>query len=114
MGAVVVVGVGEFVEEALELVEAVGAVLGFEPFLEGLLETFDLRRWWGGWARSSSVRCRGKRGGPRRRCGRLSRRSAGWCRPMALSVRVDAGKPWSTQVWSKVSTTIGPVMRRWR
>ena len=41
MGAVVVVGVGEFVEERLELVEVVGAGLGFEVFLEGLLETFD-------------------------------------------------------------------------
>ena len=41
MGAMVVVGVGEFVEEALELVEVVGAVLGGEPFLEGLLESLD-------------------------------------------------------------------------
>ena len=37
----VVVGVGEFVDERLELVEVVGAGLGFEVFLEGLLETFD-------------------------------------------------------------------------
>ena len=29
------------VDEALELVEAVGAGVGFEPFFEGLLETFD-------------------------------------------------------------------------
>ena len=41
MGPVVVVVTGEFVEEALELVEAVGAGLGGEVFLEGLLETFD-------------------------------------------------------------------------
>ena len=41
MGAVAVVGVGEFVDEALEFVEAVGSGLGGEPFLEGLLETFD-------------------------------------------------------------------------
>ena len=41
MGAVVVVMAGEFVDEALELVEAVGSGLGFEVFLEGLLETFD-------------------------------------------------------------------------
>ena len=41
MGAVVVVMAGEFVDEALELVEAVGAGVGFEPFFEGLLETFD-------------------------------------------------------------------------
>ena len=41
VGPVVVVVAGEFVEEALELVEVVGAVLGFEVFLEGLLETFD-------------------------------------------------------------------------
>ena len=41
MGAVVVVMSGEFVEEALELVEAVGIGLGGEVFLEGLLETFD-------------------------------------------------------------------------
>ena len=31
---------------------------------------------------------------------------------MALSVSVDGGKPWSAQVWSKVWTTMGPVMRR--
>ena len=37
----VVVGVGEFVDERLELVEVVGAGLGFEVFLEGLLETLD-------------------------------------------------------------------------
>ena len=41
MGAVVVVMAGEFVEEALELVEVVGSGLGGEVFLEGLLETFD-------------------------------------------------------------------------
>ena len=41
VGPVVVVVAGEFVDEALELVEVVGAGLGFEPFLEGLLETFD-------------------------------------------------------------------------
>ena len=41
MGAVVVVVAGEFVDEALELVEAVGSGLGGEVFLEGLLETFD-------------------------------------------------------------------------
>ena len=41
MGAVVVVGVGEFVEERLELVKVVGGGSRGEPFLEGLLETFD-------------------------------------------------------------------------
>ena len=41
VGPVVVVVAGEFVEEALEFVEAVGAGLGGEVFFEGLLETFD-------------------------------------------------------------------------
>ena len=36
-----VVVAGEFVEEALELVEVVGAGLGGEVFLEGLLESLD-------------------------------------------------------------------------
>ena len=79
VGPVVVVGVGEFVEEALELVEVVGSGLGGEPFFEGLLETFDFSAGGGVW--SSSVRCLGPRGGPRRRCGLLSRRRSGWCRP---------------------------------
>ena len=41
MGAVAVVGVGEFIEERLEFVEVVGGGPRGEPFLEGLLETFD-------------------------------------------------------------------------
>ena len=82
VGPVVVVVTGEFVEEALELVEAVGAGLGGEVFLEGLLETFDFSAGGGGgWVWSSSVRCLGPRGGLRRRCGLLSRRRSGWCRP---------------------------------
>ena len=41
VGAVVVVGAGEFVEERLEFVEVVGGGSRGEPFFEGLLETFD-------------------------------------------------------------------------
>ena len=41
MWPVVVVGVGEAVEQCLEFGEGGGLGLGSEPFLEGLLEPFD-------------------------------------------------------------------------
>ena len=53
VGSVVVVGVGEVVELVLELVDGVGAVLGGEPFLEGLLESFDFAA--GCWVVGSGV-----------------------------------------------------------
>ena len=82
MGAVAVVGVGEFVEERLEFVEVVGAALGGEPFFEGLLETFDFPA--GGGVVGRGVLLFGaevSEAGLEERFCRLSRRRSGWCRP---------------------------------
>ena len=114
VGPVVVVVAGEFVEEVLELVEVVGAGLGGEVFLEGLLETFDFSA--GGGVVGRGVLLFGAEVSEAGLEGVAAAFPAGEAggvdHGVALSVRVDAGTPWSAQVWLKVSTTIGPVMRQ--